>query len=211
MTIKKQKGRFITFEGIDGAGKSTHIQFVSGMLTKAGIKNIITREPGGTPLGEQLREIMLHQKMSVATEALLMFAARQEHLEQKILPALQQGVWVISDRFADASFAYQGAGKRFSWEKLEQLETWVLDGFQPDLTLLFDLPATLAEKRRKGVHVPDKFEKEKRDFFQRAQAGYLKRAGTYPERFRVIDSSQSIAVIQSQIADIIQPMIDASH
>ncbi len=210
MTIKR-KGRFITFEGIDGAGKSTHIQFVSGMLTKSGINHIITREPGGTPLGEQLRDILLHQEMSVATEALLMFAARQEHLEQKILPALHQGIWVISDRFADASFAYQGAGKQFSWEKLEQLETWVLDSFQPNLTLLFDLPATLAEKRRKGVHVPDKFEKEKRGFFLRAKEGYLKRAATYPERFRVIDSSQTIAAIQSQIAGIIQPMIDASR
>lgn len=210
MTAAK-KGRFITFEGIDGAGKSTHIQFVSEMLTKAGIENIITREPGGTPLGEQLRDILLHQEMSVATEALLMFAARQEHLAQKILPALQQGIWVISDRFADASFAYQGAGKQFSWTKLEQLENWVLEGFQPDLTLLFDLPATLAEKRRKGVHVPDKFEKEKRDFFQRIQAGYLERVAAYPKRFRVIDSSQSITVIQNQIASIIQPMVDASH
>lgn len=206
-----RKGRLITFEGIDGAGKSTYIQFVSGMLTKAGIENIITREPGGTPLGEQLRDILLHQEMSVATETLLMFAARQEHLTQKIVPALHQGIWVISDRFADASFAYQGAGKQFSRAKLEQLENWVLEGFQPDLTLLFDLPAILAEKRRKGVHVPDKFEKEKRDFFQRTQAGYLERAAAYPERFRVIDSSQSITAIQNQIADIIQPMVDASH
>lgn len=210
MTAAK-KGRFITFEGIDGAGKSTHIQFVSEMLTKAGIENIITREPGGTPLGEQLRDILLHQEMSVATEALLMFAARQEHLAQKILPALQQGIWVISDRFADASFAYQGAGKQFSWAKLEQLENWVLEGFQPDLTLLFDLPAKLAEERRSGIHEPDKFEREKQDFFQRTQAGYLERAAAYPERFRVIDSSQSITAIQSQIADIIQPMVDASH
>ncbi len=210
MTTAK-KGRFITFEGIDGAGKSTHIQFVSGMLTKVNIKNIITREPGGTPLGEKLRELLLHQEMAVATEALLMFAARQEHLEQKILPALRQGTWVISDRFADASFAYQGAGKQFSWSKLEQLENWVLEGFQPDLTLLFDLSPTLAEKRRKGVHVPDKFEKEKRNFFLRARTGYLKRAEADPERFRIIDSSQNIAAIQRQIAGIIQPMMDASN
>lgn len=210
MTIKR-KGRFITFEGIDGAGKSTHIQFVSEMLKLAGIDNIITREPGGTPLGEQLRDILLHQEMSVATEALLMFAARQEHLEQKILPALRQGIWVISDRFADASFAYQGAGKQFSWSKLEQLENWVLEGFQPDLTLLFDLPAKLAEERRSGTHEPDKFEQEKSGFFLRARAGYLKRAETHPERFRIIDSSQTIPAIQRQIAGIIQPMIDASR
>jgi len=208
MTIKK--GRFITFEGIDGAGKSTHIQFVSERLRMAGIDTLITREPGGTPLGEQLRDMLLHQEMHVATEALLMFAARQEHLVQKILPALHQGIWVISDRFADASFAYQGAGKQFSWTKLEQLEKWVLEDFQPDLTLLFDLPARMAEERRSGTHEPDRFEQEKSDFFLRAQAGYRRRAETYPERFKVIDSSQQIAKIQEELVDIIHSMIEKS-
>ncbi len=206
-----RKGKFITFEGIDGAGKSTHIQFVSRMLKQVGIDHIITREPGGTPLGERLRDILLHQEMHVATEALLMFAARQEHLEQKILPTLRQGIWVISDRFSDASFAYQGTGKQFSWTKLEQLESWVLGDMQPDLTLLFNLPVEVAEKRRSGTHNSDKFEQEKNDFFQRVRAGYLRRAEADPNRFRIIDSLQTITKIQNQITNIIQSMIDVSH
>jgi dTMP kinase len=203
------KGRFITFEGIDGAGKSTHINCVAGLLNKAGIRCIVTREPGGTQLGEMLRELLLREDMDVATEALLMFAARREHVVQKILPALESGTWVISDRFADASYAYQGSGKGLAWEKLEALESWTLGTFQPDLTLLFDLPAEIAEKRRAAVRAPDKFEQEKADFFLRVQAGYRKRATDYPRRFRLIDSSQSVEAIQAELAQIIQPMLES--
>ena len=204
---KSEKGRFITFEGIDGAGKSTHISYVSDFLSKAGIKNIVTREPGGTALGEKLRDILLHQNMRVATEALLMFAARQEHLEQVILPALNNGTWVISDRFSDASFAYQGYGKGLSLKKLEQLENWVQEDFQPDLTLLFDLPPKIAEERRINSHEMDRFEQEKEDFFKRVQTGYLERAKDHLYRFHIIDGSRRIDEIQSQIASIIKKMI----
>ncbi len=202
-----RKGRFITFEGIDGAGKSTHISFVSRLLSQAGIDNILTREPGGTPLGEKLREILLHQKMYPSTEALLMFAARQEHLEQVIYPALERGTWVISDRFSDASFAYQGYGKGLSLHKLEKLESWVQDNFQPDLTLLFDLQPEIAERRRKKTHAMDKFEQEKEDFFKRVQVGYLMRAKSYSQRFQIIDSSKPIEEIQEQIASIIRNLM----
>ncbi len=204
---KSEKGRFITFEGIDGAGKSTHISYVSDFLSKAGIKNIVTREPGGTALGEKLRDILLHQNMRVATEALLMFAARQEHLEQVILPALNNGTWVISDRFSDASFAYQGYGKGLSLKKLEQLENWVQEDFQPDLTLLFDLPPKIAEERRINSHEMDRFEQEKEDFFKRVKTGYLERAKDHLYRFHIIDGSRRIDEIQSQIASIIKKMI----
>lgn len=204
---KSEKGRFITFEGIDGAGKSTHISYVSDFLSKAGIKNIVTCEPGGTALGEKLRDILLHQNMRVATEALLMFAARQEHLEQVILPALNNGTWVISDRFSDASFAYQGYGKGLSLKKLEQLENWVQEDFQPDLTLLFDLPPKIAEERRINSHEMDRFEQEKEDFFKRVQTGYLERAKDHLYRFHIIDGSRRIDEIQSQIASIIKKMI----
>mgnify|MGYP004514564055 CR=1 FL=1 len=209
--MSEKKGRFITFEGIDGAGKSTHISFVANMLNQAGIKHLITREPGGTPLGETLRSILLHQSMHTATEALLMFAARQEHLERKILPALREGTWVISDRFAEASFAYQGYGKQFPLEKLRQLESWVLNGFQPDMTLLLTLPIALAKQRRENAHLADKFEMEKDAFFQRVQNGYLERASHNPERFQIIDSSQPIETIQHHLSGIIKKMVETSH
>jgi len=156
--------KFITFEGVDGAGKSTHLEWVAKQLRSRGIDLLVTREPGGTPLGEQLRNILLHHPMHAETEALLMFAARREHVEMVIRPALQRGTWVISDRFSDASFAYQGGGRGVSLEKLEQLERWTHGDLQPDLTFLFDIPIEVARQRLANNVSLDRFEQEQGDF-----------------------------------------------
>jgi dTMP kinase len=196
-------GKFITFEGIDGAGKSTHIAFVSDYIRQRGVELVSSREPGGTPLGEKLRDLVLHEKMHLETEALLMFASRREHIAQVIAPALERGAWVISDRFTDASFAYQGGGRGMSLAKLEGLEQWVHPALQPDLTLLFDVPLAVARARLDATRELDKFEQEKADFFAATRNEYLRRAAQFPQRFRVIDSTQSIAAIQLQIAAIL--------
>jgi dTMP kinase len=191
-----QRGKFISFEGIDGAGKSTHIAYVTDLVRKHGHQVVSTREPGGTPLGEKLRELLLHEKMNLETEALLMFAARREHLAQVIEPALGRGDWVISDRFTDATFAYQGGGRKLDLAKLAALEQWVHPNLQPDLTLLFDVPLDVARARLDATRTLDKFEQEKADFFAATRAEYLRRAEEFPERFRVIDSTQPISNIQ---------------
>ncbi len=196
-------GKFITFEGIDGAGKSTHLAFVAEWLKDQGRAVIVTREPGGTPLGEKLREILLHERMHLETEALLMFAARREHLAEVIEPALARGEWVISDRFTDATFAYQGGGRKLSLDKLEALEKWVHPHLQPDLTLLFDVPLDVARARLDATRELDKFEREKADFFEATRTEYLRRAAQFPERFRVIDSTQAISSIQKTLVDIL--------
>ncbi|MYN41026.1 dTMP kinase [Duganella sp. FT109W] len=196
-------GKFITFEGIDGAGKSTHIAFVSDYIKQRGVDLVSSREPGGTPLGEKLREIVLHEKMHLETEALLVFASRREHLAQVIEPALARGAWVISDRFTDSTFAYQGGGRGMSLAKLDALEQWVHPALQPDLTLLFDVPLDVARARLDATRELDKFEQEKSDFFAATRTEYLRRAAEFPQRFRVIDSTQSIAEIQQQIAAIL--------
>lgn len=196
-------GKFITFEGIDGAGKSTHIAFVADLLRARGLHVVTTREPGGTALGEQLRELLLHQRMHLETEALLMFAARREHLAQVIEPALARGDWVISDRFTDASFAYQGGGRKLARDKLEALERWVHPLRQPDLTLLFDVSLAVARERLKASRTPDKFEQEQAEFFAATRAEYLRRAAEFPQRFRVIDSTGAIPDIQKQLEAII--------
>ncbi|MRW91895.1 dTMP kinase [Duganella sp. FT80W] len=196
-------GKFITFEGIDGAGKSTHIAFVSDYIKARGVELVSSREPGGTPLGEQLRQIVLHEKMHLETEALLVFASRREHIAQVIQPALARGAWVISDRFTDSTFAYQGGGRGTSLAKLEVLEQWVHPELQPDLTLLFDVPLEVARARLDATRELDKFEQEKADFFFATRNEYLRRAAQFPQRFRVIDSTQSIAEIQQQIAAIL--------
>lgn len=193
------RGKFITFEGIDGAGKSTHLAFVAELLRASGKNVVVTREPGGTPLGEKLRELLLHEKMHLETEALLMFAARREHLAQVIEPALERGDWVISDRFTDATFAYQGGGRKLPLEKLEALEQWVHPDLQPDLTLLFDVPLDVARARLDAAREPDKFEREKADFFVATRKEYLRRAAEFPRRFRVIDSTRSIPDIQAEL------------
>lgn len=197
-------GKFITFEGIDGAGKSTHIAFVAELLRAQGKQVVVTREPGGTPLGEKLRELLLHEKMHLETEALLMFAARREHLAQVIEPALARGDWVISDRFTDASFAYQGGGRKLPLHKLEALEQWVHPHLQPDLTLLFDVPLDVARARLDAAREPDKFEQEKADFFEATRNEYLRRAAQFPERFRIIDSTRSIPAIREELAGVVR-------
>ncbi len=196
-------GKFITFEGIDGAGKSTHIGFVADYLRAAGHTVITTREPGGTALGETLREVLLHQTMHLETEALLMFAARREHLAQVIEPALARGDWVISDRFTDATFAYQGGGRKLDLGKLGVLESWVHPHLQPDLTLLFDVPLEVARARLDASRTLDKFEQEKADFFAGTRAEYLRRAAEFPKRFRLIDATVSISEVHKRLEEII--------
>ena len=198
--------KFITLEGVDGAGKSTHLTWLADSLRKQGIQVLVTREPGGTGLGERLRDILLSQSMRGETEALLMFAARLEHIEQVIKPALQQGTWVISDRFSDASFAYQGGGRGVSMEKLEQLERWVHETLQPDLTLLFDLPVEVARQRLSGGAAPDRFEQEKSDFFERVRQAYLERQKRHSARFTLIDATQTPAQVRAALVDVLSTL-----
>ena len=197
------KAKFITFEGVDGAGKSTHLDWFAETLRQRGIEVLVTREPGGTPLGERLRDILLNQPMHAETEALLMFAARLEHIEQVIRPALQRGVWVVSDRFSDASFAYQGGGRGVKVAKLEQLERWVHEDLQPDLTLLFDIPVEVARLRLSNNVTLDRFEQEKEVFFERVRQAYLERCKKYPQRFVLIDAAQSPEEVKVNLEKII--------
>ncbi|MFZ3003788.1 MAG: dTMP kinase [Undibacterium umbellatum] len=211
----KHIGKFISFEGIDGAGKSTHIAYVAERLQNTlqaqNVKVICSREPGGTPLGETLREVLLKQKMHLETEALLMFAVRREHIAQVIEPALARGDWVISDRFTDASFAYQGGGRHLSLDKLNALEQWVHPNLQPDLTLLFDLPLEVARARLDATRDLDKFEQEKADFFAATRNEYLRRAGEFPQRFRIIDSTLSIDAIRLQLDVLIDDLLSSAQ
>lgn len=197
------KAKFITFEGIDGAGKSTHLDWFANALRKLGKKVLVTREPGGTPLGERLREILLSQPMHAETEALLMFAARFEHIEQVIKPALRRGTWVISDRFSDASFAYQGGGRGVPASKLEQLECWVHENFQPDLTLLFDLPVEVACHRLSGNITLDRFEQEKAGFFEKVRQVYRDRCTKTPDRFVLIDAAQAPEKVKESLGKVL--------
>ena len=198
---------FISFEGIDGAGKSTHLQWLADYLRARGAQVVVTREPGGTPLGEALRALLLNQPMHVDTEALLMFAARREHIAQIIAPALERGEWVLSDRFSDASFAYQCGGRGIAEARLQILEAWVQQGLQPDLTILFDVDVATAQQRVRANSTLDRFEQEQVNFFERVRSAYLQRAGQYPNRFRVVRTDQSIAAIREQIAAIIEPRL----
>jgi dTMP kinase len=192
-------GKFITVEGVDGAGKSTFIPRLEKRLRSEGADVLVTREPGGTHLGELLRTILLEHAMSIDTEALLMFAARQQHLDEVIRPALRAGRWVLCDRFTDATFAYQGAGRGVPEQKLALLENWVQEGLQPDLTVLFDLPVELARLRSGGARDPDRFEAEQAGFFVRVREGYLRRAKMFPQRFRVVDCSRTRAEVEKQL------------
>lgn len=190
-------GKFITLEGIDGAGKSTHHAWLIDFLRQRGKTVVATREPGGTPLGEKLRELLLNDPMHLETEALLMFAARREHLDKVIIPALNRGDWVVSDRFTDASFAYQGGGRGLDWGKLEILEDWVQAGLQPTLTLLFDAPIEVARSRLVATgNAPDRFEREQGAFFQQVRQAYLRRASLTPQRITLIDAAKSVADIR---------------
>jgi dTMP kinase len=207
MVGTSNRGRFITFEGIDGAGKSTHIGFVTGLLKDAGKTVVSTREPGGTPLGEKLRELLLHEKMDLETEALLMFASRREHLAQVIEPALARGDWVLSDRFTDASFAYQGGGRGLPLDKLDRLEQWVHPHRQPDLTLLFDVPLEVARERLDATRTLDKFESEEAAFFERCRNEYLRRAAERPERIAVIDSTRTIDEVRTALRAALEKLL----
>ncbi|MDB5745319.1 MAG: dTMP kinase [Massilia sp.] len=202
-----ERGRFITFEGIDGAGKSTHIGFVGDFLAARGKTTVSSREPGGTALGEKLRDLLLHEKMHLDTEALLMFASRREHMAQVIEPALASGAWVLSDRFSDASFAYQSGGRGMDRARIEALENWVHPHLQPDLTLLFDVPLEVARERLDATRDLDKFEREQEEFFARCRAEYLRRAAQFPHRFAVIDSTQSIAATRQKISEALESLL----
>jgi len=199
------RGRFITLEGMDGAGKTTHLQWLQNRFAARGVPLTVTREPGGTPLGEALRALLLdsHQLRHPETEALLMFAARHEHIVQVIEPALAAGHWVLCDRFTDATYAYQAGGSGMAWERVAELEAWVQGGLQPDLTLYFDLDPETGRARARGARAPDRFEREQHDFYVRVRAAYLRRAAENPQRIRKIDASRGIVVIQSELEDII--------
>lgn len=197
------RGKFITLEGMDGAGKSTHIPTIITALEARGINVVCTREPGGTVLGEQLREILLHHPMDPETEALLMFAARKEHIATVIEPALASGKYVVSDRFSDASYAYQSGGRGVAADKIEQLEAWVHPHLQPDLTLLFDVPVEISVSRLAEARTPDKFEQQNSTFFTRIRNAYLQRAKNAPERFRVIDGNQHIEQVKKSVLQAI--------
>lgn len=197
------KAKFITFEGVDGAGKSTHLTWFAETLRKRGNEVLVTREPGGTSVGESLRDILLNQPMHAETEALLMFAARLEHIEQVIKPALQRGTWVVSDRFSDASFAYQGGGRGMNVAKLEQLECWVHENFQPDLTLLFDLPVEVARQRLSKNITLDRFEQEKDSFFEKVRQAYLERRKKHPDRFVLINAAQSPEQVKVSLEKVV--------
>jgi dTMP kinase len=201
-------GRFITLEGIDGAGKSTHLSWLRDGLAARGAEVVMTREPGGTPLGERLREMVLDQRgvMTPDTETLLVFAARREHLERLIWPALEAGRTVLCDRFTDATFAYQGGGRGLSLARLETLERWVHPGFQPDATLLFDVPVSVGRERLAGNREPDRFEQEQSAFFERVRNGYLARVQCDPGRFRVVDGTLSIDQVREQLRAILDTL-----
>jgi dTMP kinase len=202
MTVSKtSSGKFITLEGIDGAGKSTHLEWLEKVLCNTGKNVVVTREPGGTRLGEALRQLLLDtaRAMHAETEALLMFAARREHLDKVILPGLERGDWVISDRFTDASFAYQGGGRGLAPTKLAELEHWVQGKFQPDLTFYFDVTVALGRERTSAIKSADRFEKETDMFFHRVREAYLERARQFPQRIQVIDANLSIVEVHKQL------------
>ena len=202
------RGLFISFEGIDGAGKSTHIARVADLFRQAGRAVVLTREPGGTLVSEKLRELVLHEPMDPLTEALVMFAARREHLVHVIEPALARGDVVLCDRFTDATFAYQGGGRGFDWQVLGQLERMVQalpDGTlrQPDLTVWFDLDPLIAAERLASARVPDKFESQPADFFAAVRAGYARRQAEMPNRFARIDAAQTMEVVGADVSRIV--------
>lgn len=207
------QGKFITVEGIEGAGKSTCMQVLVDTLKVQDITFIQTREPGGTALGEDIRDLLLghkHTGMAYQTELLLMFAARAEHLQQKILPALNAGQWVICDRFTDATYAYQGAGRRLAIDSIAVLENWVQGELRPDLTLLLDLPVELGLQRAGKRSAPDRFESENLVFFKRIRQGYLDIAKQQPQRVKVIDATQPLAAVSALVMQHIQGFIDVA-
>ncbi|TNC82647.1 MAG: dTMP kinase [Oleiphilus sp.] len=204
------RGKFITIEGGEGVGKSTNIAFVQTLLAARGIETVLTREPGGTPLAEEIREILLEQrdeKVVTETELLLMFAARAQHLYQLILPALNEGKWVISDRFTDATYAYQSGGRGVPAEQVAMLEKFVQKSFRPDLTLLLDAPVETGMTRAKARGKLDRFEEERSAFFNKVRKNYLQRAKAEPERFKVVDASDALEAVQARIESIVTQVL----
>lgn len=205
------RGKFITLEGLDGAGKTTQLAWVGDFLRQRGVPLCVTREPGGTPLGETLRGLLLdaQQSLHAETEALLMFAARREHIDKLIEPALGQGTWVLCDRFTDASFAYQAGGSGVRWKKIEILESWVQGPLQPDLTLYFDVSPEVGRARAGAIKTPDRYEQERRDFHERTRAAYLRRAREHPRRICIIDANRALDAIQTTLESILSPFCGA--
>ena len=203
-----ERGRFITFEGIDGAGKSTHIDAVAQAVQMRGVETVRTREPGGTPLGEALRELVLSQSMTRETETLLLFAARSEHLAKIIRPALSAGRWVLCDRFTDATYAYQAGGRQMDRERIAELERWVHPDLQPDLTILFDVAPEVAagrvERRLDLARIADRFESESSGFFSAVRTMYLERAAKNPARFLIVDTGRAPEMVRTQLVQMIQ-------
>lgn len=199
-----QTGKFITLEGVDGAGKSTHLEYLADKIRARGIELVVTREPGGTTLGEKLRTLLLNDAMHPDTELMLMYAARAEHVAALIKPALQRGAWVLSDRFHDASFAYQCGGRGIDPARLQTLENWTLGDFRPDLTLLFDVTPEVAAARRASARTADRFEQEQAAFFARVRHAYLQRAQTEAQRIKLIDADFSIEVIRRELDRILE-------
>ncbi len=211
MTINR--GKFITVEGVEGAGKTSNIEFIKHVLESSGKEVLFTREPGGTPLGEEIRNLLLghrHAGMSDDTELLLMFAARAENLEQKIRPALDAGIWVLCDRFTDASYAYQGGGRGIDTKRIHALEEWTHKDIKPDLTLLLDLPVAVGLERAGKRSEPDRFEKEEERFFEAVRQAYLQIAWDQADRVKVVDASSPLYEVQARIAEIMQDFIDVS-
>ena len=204
-----QRGKFITIDGVEGAGKSTQITFICDYLKAKGVNVILTREPGGTDVGEKIRTLLLSNstgKMHADTELMLMFAARNEHIQNKIMPALTQGDWVLSDRFTDASYAYQGGGRGLDVERIAQLEQWVLQDFTPDMTLLLDVPVEIGMSRVESRGKKDRIELEATDFFNRVRQAYIDRSEQFPDRIKLIDSSQTVEHTKQQIKVILDSL-----
>jgi dTMP kinase len=199
-SIQTNTGLFLTFEGVDGAGKSTHVQWAKQYLSDRGVTVCLTREPGGTALGEQLRDLLLTVPMHLETETLLMFAARNEHLRTVVEPALAAGQWVVCDRFTDATFAYQGGGRALGRDRINQLVQWVHPGFEPSRTWLFDVPLEVARQRLSDAREPDRFESEQADFFERTREGYWQCVKASPKRFLVVDGTEPIGRIREVLA-----------
>ncbi|MBP3220591.1 MAG: dTMP kinase [Neisseriaceae bacterium] len=198
-------GFFLVLDGIDGAGKSTHLAFIQQFLANERIQTLYTREPGGTELGEKLRYLLLHKDNEITpdTETLLMFAARSQHLQQLIYPALRQGKWVISDRFTDASYAYQSGGRQIPTERIATIENWVQGDFRPDMTIIFDVPVAISQERVAKARQKDRFEQEDPAFFARVRQVYLQQAAKNPHRYAVIDSNQDKQMVQNHLLHIL--------
>ncbi|GAB4357028.1 MAG: dTMP kinase [Methylohalobius crimeensis] len=205
-----RRGRFITLEGGEGVGKTTNLDSIRAFLEGVGIEVVTTREPGGVPIGERLRELIITEKSLLPeAELLLLFAGRVHHIHERILPALAQGKWVLSDRFVDASFAYQGGGRGMPWQRIEYLEEWLLKGCKPDLTLLLDAPVEVGLERARARGEVNRFEEEDLAFMQRVRGTYLSLGQRYPDRIKRIDVTQSLPRVQREIVHYLQPLVDA--